>query len=201
MELIMKTFVKNALVGLCLTATILFVSSAPVQAQVLAHSGDVAGYAGYLYTSNLGGSGSGISNNHGIYGVNGGYNVSPYIAIIGEYGYSPLFSQSGDALHAQLYGGGARFNLNPKSKVVGYGVFTVGGDKFTESVGGASASISGYYFGFGGGASCYIGKNWGVRPEFRYLRPEISQSGVSQSYNSFAMAGGVFVQFGGHGKK
>jgi hypothetical protein len=88
-----------------------------------------------LYTSNLGGSGSGISNNHGIYGVNGGYNVSPYIAIIGEYGYSPLFSQSGDALHAQLYGGGARFNLNPKSKVVGYGVFTVGGDKFTESVG------------------------------------------------------------------
>ena len=196
----MKTFVKNVLVGLCLTATILFVSSVTARAQVMGHSGDIAGYAGYLYVSDQNHDIS-TSDNHGIYGFNGGYNVSPYVAIIGEYGFAPLYSQSGDSVHGQLYGGGARFNFNPNSRVVGYGVFTVGGDKFSLSGGGTSESINGYYFGFGGGASCYVGKNWGIRPEFKYLRPEGSSGGVSQSFNSFAMTGGVFVQFGGTAKK
>jgi hypothetical protein len=200
---IVKTFVKNALAGLFLSALFLLVLSVPARAQVLAHSGDVAGYAGYLYVSNIDifVGGSPVSANHGLYGANGGYNITPSITVLGEYGYVPLYSGGGTTLKTQLYGGGVRFNLTPDKKIVPYGVVNVGGDKLSASTVGGSVSLSGYYFGVGGGASYYVGKNWGVRPEFRYVRPEYSFEGVSHSYNSVAVTGGFFYQWGGTGKK
>jgi len=200
---IVKTIVKNAVAGLFLSVLFLLVMSAPGRAQVLAHSGDVAGYAGYFYVSNIDISvgGTHVSDNHGLYGANGGYNVTPYVTVIGEYGYVPLYSGGGTTLKTQLYGGGARFNLSPGKKIVPYGVVTVGGDKLSASYSGGGTSLNGYYFGVGGGASYYVSKNWGVRPEFRYVRPEYSFTGVSHSYNTIAMTGGVFYQWGGMGKK
>jgi Outer membrane protein beta-barrel domain len=204
---IMKTFVKNVFIGLCITASIILVSSS-LQAQVLAHSGDVAGYAGYLYVSNFsntlsvcGSSCSAVSDNHGIYGANGGYNITPYVAVLGDFSYVPVYSGGGVTVSTELYGGGVRLNMNPNSKVVGYGIFTVGGDRLTGSESGSSTSVSGYSISFGGGASCYLGPHWGVRPEFRYLRPEYSVQGVSFSFNSVAMTGGVFYQWGGMAKR
>jgi hypothetical protein len=202
----MQTLVKNAFVGLCFSVLILLVSSIPARAQVLGGSGDIAGYAGYFYTNNIceGSDDCPVSSNHGVYGANGGFSPSPWITVIGEYGYIPIYSGMGVTIHSQFYGGGARFNLNPKSRVVGYGVFTAGGD----SIGGSGAtdltgeaSVNGYTISFGGGASCFIGKHWGVRPEFRYVRSEFSAGGQSNSFNNFAMFGGVFYQFGGHGMK
>ena len=190
---IVKAFVKNAIAGLFFSALFLLVMSSPARAQVLAHSGDVAGYAGYVYISNMGD----ISNNHGIYGANGGYNVTPYITVLGEYNYVPLGTVLSDTFKTQLYGGGARFNFTPSKKIVPYAVFNVGGDRLTVSAGGSSASVNGYYFGFGGGASCYLGKNWGVRPEFRYIRTEYGED--IGSFNSVAMTGGIFYQWGGTG--
>ena len=191
----MKLFIKNALAGLCVCATILLISSSPARAQVLGHSGDVAGYAGLYYTgtteaNSLCGDSSDcpIGNNHGVYGANGGYSPSPWVTIIGEYGFVPVYSGEGVTIHNQFYGGGARFNLNPKSKVVGYAIFTAGGDKASESVTGeGSQSNSGYSLSFGGGASCYIGHNWGVRPEFRYVRSEYSAGGTTLGFNNFGM--------------
>jgi hypothetical protein len=191
-----KTFVKNAFAGLCFVALFLLVS-ASAQAQVLAHSGDIAGYAGYVHVSDTHHIAS-LSDNHGIYGVNGGYNITPNITVLGEWNLVPLYSGGGETIRTQLFGGGARFNMMPDKKIVPYGVFNVGYDRLTFS-GGGSETVSGYYFGVGGGASCYLGKNWGVRPEFRYVRPEYSSGGESQSFNSIAMTGGVFYQWGGTG--
>jgi hypothetical protein len=193
---IVKTFVKYAVAGLCFAALFLLVVSAPSRAQVLAHSGDVAGYAGYVYVSDPNQQIS-FSDNHVLYGANGGYNVTPYVTVLGEWGYVPLASFSDVSVKTQLFGGGARFNLTPGKKIVPYGVFNVGGDRLALSESGFSGSANGYYFGFGGGASCYVGKNWGVRPEFRYVRLEYNSLG----FNSFAMTGGIFYQWGGTGKK
>jgi len=196
---IVKTFVKNAVAGLCVAALFLIVMSVPVQAQVLAHSGEIAGNVGYLNAN--WDSGTFLpSSNHAVYAINGGYNVTPHVEVIGEWAYGPLFSESGTTLKAQIYGGGARFNLSPDKKLVPYALVTFGGDRFTISESG-SESFNGYYFSFGGGASYYVGKHWGVRPEFRYVRPEFSVEGDSESTNAFAVTGGVFYQWGGNGYK
>ena len=193
----MKTFVKNAVAGLGIAALFLLVSASS-QAQVLAHSGDVAGYAGYLHVdSDL----SLQSHNHAIYGASGGYNVTPYITVLGEYGLAPLYSESGYSIKTQIYGGGARFNLTPGKKLVPYGVVTFGGDRITWSYSGSSESYNGYYIGVGGGASYYVGKNWGVRPEFRYVRAEFGEYGTNETVNAIAVTGGAFYQWGGTGKK
>ena len=191
----MKTFVKNAIAGLCFAALFLLVMSAPVQAQVVAHSGEIAGNVGYLHVNYYGFL---PSDNHAVYTINGGYNITPNITVLGEWNLVPLYSGGGETIRTQLFGGGARFNMMPDKKIVPYGVFNVGYDRLTFS-GGGSETVSGYYFGVGGGASCYLGKNWGVRPEFRYVRPEYSSGGESQSFNSIAMTGGVFYQWGGTG--
>ena len=84
----MKTLVKIAFVGLCISAFLLMVSTSAVQAQVLAHSGDVAGYGGYGYVGNLG-----VSSNEPLFGASGGYNVTPSITVLGEYTYQMLGSE------------------------------------------------------------------------------------------------------------
>ena len=177
----MQTFVKNAIVGLSIAATFLFISVS-AQAQVLAHSGDAAGYGGYVNVGSGGG-------NHAYFGGSGGYNLAPSVTVFGEYSYVPL----PDSAHVQLYGGGARFNFLTSTKVVPYAVAAFGGGH--GSIDGASGN--GWYAGFGGGASIFCGKNWGVRPEYRYERVESSGSGVNNS----VIVGGVFYQWGGTGSK
>ena len=191
----MKTSVKNAVAGLALSALILVVMSAPVQAQVLAHSGDIAGNVGYLHVNwntFL------PSDNHAVYTINGGYNVTPHVEVLGEWAYGPLASVSGETVRTQIFGGGARFNLTPNKKVVPYALVTFGADRNTTNFIG---NFDGYYYSVGGGASCYVGKHWGVRPEFRYVRAEFGVGGVSESANAVTAKGGVFYQWGGTGKK
>jgi len=195
---IVKTFVRNAIAGFVIPALFLVVMSSPVRAQVLAHSGDVAGYAGYLHVNwnhFL------PSDNHAVYHIDGGYNLTPHVELLGEWAYGPLASESGTTLKTQIYGGGAHFNLMPDKKFVPYALVTFGGDRNTASGFGSSISYTGYYFGVGGGASYYVGKHWGVRPEFRYVRAQFGVSGVSENANAETIKGGVFYQFGGTGKK
>jgi hypothetical protein len=96
--------------------------------------------------------------------------------------------------NTQLYGGGARVNFLTSTRVVPYGVVAFGGDRLAAG----GQSTNGYYMGFGGGASCYIGHNWGVRPEYRFDRIEFG-SGIGSS-NASVITGAVFYQFGGQGK-
>jgi hypothetical protein len=193
-----KTFVKNAVAGLGIAALFLLVS-ASAQAQVLAHSGDVSGNVGYVHANWYGFL---SSDNHAVYRIDGGYNVTPHVTVLGEWAYGPLGSSVlVGTVKTQIYGGGARFNLTPDKKLVPYGVVTFGGDRNSWSYSGSSYTYSGYYFGVGGGASYYVGKNWGVRPEFRYVRAEFGEYGANQTVNAIAVTGGAFYQFGGTGKK
>ena len=191
----MKTFVKNAIAGLCFAALFLLVMSAPVQAQVVAHSGEIAGNVGYLHVNYYGFL---PSDNHAVYTINGGYNVTPHVEVLGEWAYGPLASVSGETVRTQIFGGGARFNFTPDKKVVPYALVTFGGDRNTTNFAG---NFDGYYYSVGGGASYYVGKHWGVRPEFRYVRAEFGEGGASDSANAVTVKGGVFYQWGGAGKK
>lgn len=143
-------------------------------------------------------------------GFNGGYNLNQYIEVGGEFNFfqdpQPEFSPASASIHILNYGGLARFNLAPQSKIVPYGVFAFGGSHATASasLGGQSGSESenGFYVGFGGGASIYLSPNWGVRAELRDNYNHFSFQGSTDSTNILAMTGGIFYQFGGHsGKK
>jgi hypothetical protein len=81
--------------------------------------------------------------------------------------------------------------------MVPFALVTFGGDRNSTNFAG---DYNGYYYSVGGGASYYVGKNWGVRPEFRYVRAEFGVGGVNESANAIAMTGGVFYQWGGKGK-
>jgi hypothetical protein len=186
-----KTFVKNAIAGLCFAALFLLVLSVPARAQVLAHSGEVSGYGGYSHISSELPS---VGTNHPFFGGSGGYNVTPAITVLGEYAYVPLGSGGGESAKTQFFGGGARFNFLPATKFVPYAVVAFGGDHYTLT---GLGSVNGWYAGFGGGVSCYLGKNWGVRPEFRYVRQDYSGTGI----NSFQESGAFFYQWGGTAKK
>jgi hypothetical protein len=57
-----------------------------------------------------------------------------------------------------------------------------------------STSVNGGYFGTGFGAE--IGNKFGVRPEFRYDRYQLSFGGISSGSNVISVGAGVFYRFG-----
>ena len=199
----MQTFVKNAVVGLCIAATFLLVSST-AGAQVLAHSGEVAGTVGYDHTSitNSISSPNNPTSNH-FFSGSGGYNVTSHITVLGEYKFDPLVLPPGDAFtwHSQLFGVAARYNLTPSHKIVPYAIVGVGYYFLTASMSGIIQNANGYYVNFGGGASYYLGKHLGIRPEFRYERQHAWYYGESLTSNVADLSGSIFYQFGGTGNK
>jgi|ERR1039458_2103244 hypothetical protein len=191
--------------SLCASTAFLLVLSSPALAQgIAAGSGEVAGTFGYAHVDGV------TSYNHFPFGGSGIYNLNQVAAVGFEYSYTPLGSETISGVsaseHLQTYGGVARFSFS-ESSVVPYVVVGFGGasEKAVASYQGvsASASQSGYYFGFGGGASFFFGPRWGIRPEFRYNREEFFATTIDGS--SLAAAGqndvrgtvSVFYQFGG----
>ncbi len=202
----MKTFVKNTFSGLMLSALFLLVLSVPARAQVLAASGEVAGTIGYDHTSMSNNLGSPFNpTSHYFISGSGGYNVTPYITALGEYKFDPLIPPTGSpfTVHAQLFGGAARFNFTPSKKVVPYAIVGVGYDRMNASETGLTQIASGYYVNFGGGASCYVGKNWGIRPEVRYERQHVTYAPAAEilTANVVDVSGSIFYQWGGTGKR
>ena len=156
-------------------------------AQVLAHSGDASAHYGYGF-GNYSTSGVGATNNHQEFGFSGGVNASSSLSFIGEYSYMPMGTYSGVDFKTQLFGGGVRFNFGDSGKVVPYAltVRPVETDLPEVRGGGVSVSATGAYAAFGGGVSCYLGKNWGIRPEFRYERQFLSFSGITSDTPVFS---------------
>jgi opacity protein-like surface antigen len=210
----MKLFVKNSIVGLSVCASLLLILSSTLQAQVLAHSGEVAGNFGYATVLN---SGNPAGDSHPFFGGSGAYNVTSNFTVLGEYFYMPLgsYNCAPDAVHAlgvhpdalcigstsehvQHYGGAVRYNFLSKTRIVPY---LVGGFGGARGSGDNFASVNGYDFSAGGGVSFYCGHNWGVRPEFRYMRFEFSAGGTTVGSNAPAESGSVFYQWGGRGVK
>jgi hypothetical protein len=199
-----KTFVKNAVAGLLFSALFLLVLSVPARSQVLARSVEAAGTIGYDYTSMTSNpAGTLYPTTTHFFGGSGGYNVTPYITALGEYKYDPLnYAMSGVTYHTQISGGAARFNFTPSKKIVPYAIVGAGYDRLTASFSGEGTVFAdGYYVNFGGGASVYCGKHWGVRPEVRYERQHVTYEGQTISANVADVSGSFFYQFGGTGKK
>lgn len=202
----MQTFGKNAVARLILPALFLVVMLVPAQAQVLAHSSEVAGTVGYDHTSmtnNL--SSSGNPTTQYFYGGSGGYNVTPHITVLGEYKFDPLVAPSTSTYtwHSQLAGSAARFNFTPSKKIVPYAIAGAGYVRMTASEFGSYEYSDGYYVNFGGGASVYIGKHWGIRPEIRYERQHTEYGPGKEilTSNVVDLSGSFFYQFGGTSKK
>lgn len=200
-ESIMQTFMKNAFFSLCIAVTFLFVSST-VQAQVLAHSGDVAGSVGYINSTGFGG--------HLSYGGSGGINFSERVALVGEYQYLSLGALTpnvgvSNSTTNQLGGVAVRINFLTGKRLSPYALAGFGFEHLGLKETGSSTSIdNGYYDTFGGGASIFLGKNWGVRPEVRYdYELGITNATGTTVYayqNVYQFSGSVFYQFGGRGK-
>jgi hypothetical protein len=202
---IVKTFVKNAVAGLVLSALILVVISAPVRAQVLAHSGEVAGTVGSDYTSmtSVDPASDILPTSQYFLSGSSGFNVTPYITALAEYKYDPLVAVSGspDKWHSQLSGAAARFNFMPSKKVVPYAIVGVGYYRLTVSFSGITQVADGYYVNGGGGASIYFGPHWGIRPEIRYERQHATYGSQIITSNVADESVSIFYQFGGTGKK
>ena len=134
------------------------------------------------------------------FGGSGGYNVSQNISVLGEYQYIPQGSCGGTSVNTQFYGGLMRASFG-SGKVAPY--ILVGGGGVREAGSGSDLNVtfSGGYIAFGGGASIFLGKNWGIRPEVRYNYGFLSGDGVTAVGGlDYQATGGVFFQFGGEGK-
>jgi hypothetical protein len=87
------------------------------------------------------------------------------------------------------------------AKVAPYFLVGGGGSRGGFGTSGLSVSVTGGYIGVGGGASIFLGKNWGIRPEFRYNDVFFSGGGTTSNAGMYQATGGVFFQFGGEDKK
>lgn len=205
----MQRYAKKALAGLFLSA-LFFLSASPLaQAQLVAHSTDLAGYIGNRNV--LGPSGF----DYPYYGGSVGYNVVPSFTVLGEYAFMPMGSKNGISESQQLYGGAVHYNLLNIGRVGSYFVLAFDGDRNTVTVNGVSSTVNGYDVGFGGGWIFYVGHNWGLRPEIRADKQELLSvpAGVTYPvYNGAEAPANVstiyvsgivnfFYQFGGKGKK
>jgi hypothetical protein len=201
----MKAVFKNIFAGFCVSALCSLVLFMPARAQVLAHSSDASGAIGYDHTSYTSSTDGPIPTSKYFLSGSGGYNVTPYITVLGEYKFDPLDAPSGNLFkwHSQLYGGAARFNFTPSKKIVPYVTVGVGGYRLTASKPGTIQNVDGYYVNFGGGASVYLGKHWGIRPEVRYERQHCMYNPAHETLtaNVADVSGSFFYQFGGTGNK
>ena len=172
------------------------VATAGARAQVIPGSVMAGADVGYLHTS-LTVDGTNFTNNGYTVGATGGYNLIQYLGVFFEYNYLHVGTESDTNVHANNYGGAARFYLMPKSRIVPYAVFGGGGSTLTGSDPSGSESYSGYYIGGGGGVAYYVTKNIGVTGDVRYNHSSFTISSTNVNPNLVSVVGGVFYQFGG----
>jgi len=182
----MRCILKCSIAALVVLLTL----STPLWAQVLVHSGEVAGT--YSYVNSTGFSG------HQGYGGSGGINLAKRVTLVGEYSYLSLSSLSANVGQTnsttnELGGVAVRINFLSDQRIVPYVVIGAGIEHVNFKVG--------YYDAYGGGASIYLTKNIGVRPEFRYDYElgitDVFGQPVYNYQNVYQFSGSLFFQFGG----
>ena len=187
------------LLGRCFCFVALLVAfAASSHAQVAPHSGDAGFNAGVNNAGSLQSNGT-VSSTAFSYGGSAGYNLSENISVLGEFQYIPEGSFDKVSANTQLYGGLMRYSFG-RGRVAPYVLVGGGGSRGSLGTSGLSVSVNGGYVGFGGGASVFLGKNWGIRPEFRYNDVFFSAAGTTSSAGMYQATGGVFFQFGGESK-
>lgn len=186
--------------------TILLTASSPVWAQgIAAGSGEVAGTIGISSIKGV------DANRHLLYGFSGFYNVTPWLALGGDYIYQSMGSQTLSGVtgsgHLQLIGPVARFSVDATSTVLPYVLVGGGALNYHAAVSSGNLSIgasqNGLYFVTGGGASIYASERWGIRPEFRYARLHFNSNTIqgitvpTYGENDYQGTVTIFYQFGG----
>jgi hypothetical protein len=163
------------------------------------------------------------THRHFNYGAEYGYRFNSRWTLLGEYTYMPLGSLQGPGIlgsfdekeNLQILGSGLRYNINefhrilPKN-VVPY-IFAGGGYvhhyqkySFTAIGGGTSTSIdksNGDNVDAGLGASIFLKKNFGIRPEIRWDHKTLFEPASQVGLNYYDGSVGIFYQFRGNGKK
>jgi len=199
----MRCILKCSIAALVVLLTL----STPLRAQVLAGSGEVSANVGFNNLSSsvlkaYNATTSGLNKENVQFGFGGGYNLTKYIAIGGEYEYLPMFSPMAGytgSMNSQAYGGAARFSLMSDGKFVPY-VVAGGGGTHVSWTGANPTTANGNYFGVGGGVSIYLHHNFGIRGEYRWNHDsqtisELGNKSVTENVSSGAVA--FFYQFGG----
>ncbi|MFC6647317.1 porin family protein [Granulicella cerasi] len=179
-----------------------------------ARTAEVAVGGGYSYLD-TGRQGEEGYKNHGTFDVSASYNIVRKISVGFEYTLTPLHSQTESGVTASVdlhnYGGVARFGLFSAKAMMPY-VSVVGGGlklkgKATDGTTTVSQTLSGGYLGAGLGVNAYLPAGFGIRPEVRYERQQLSHS--AQQYDVFAgngrneitLTGTLFYTFGGRHKR
>lgn len=115
----------------------------------------------------------------------------------GEITYAPLANfdlktnQFNTSINAKLwdFAGNMQLNLTTGGKVVPYLVGGLGAGRFSLSGLGEDFRKSRFAVNAGTGFRYYAGKNWGIRPEFKFIK-------YTDGVSSVRFAAGLFYQFG-----
>lgn len=134
-----------------------------------------------------------------------GFNLGRIAHLFGEVNYMPMGKVSYYGYEAESkimnYGGGLHLRIPVNEKVEPYGLLSFGLGQFKDKISYLGDSTqNNAYFGLGGGARIFLGKNWGVRPEIRYQSYAgdlDSEYGAEDRGHVVTASGGIFFQFGG----
>ena len=190
-------------------------SVAAVAVVILGFALSQTAFAGELEFAGFGGGthlrADGEGTTKGVVGGRIGASASKRVLVFGEYSYAPLAGFGGSLagggtavasdLNANLmdFSGGVHVNLAP-GRVAPYVLGALGVGRLsasgTATVGTTTASFhrSDSALGASGGIGLryFVGRNWGIQPEFRYTRYFFDRAGL----NDFRFAGGLFFRFG-----
>jgi len=187
----------------------LFAMSWTAVAQTASDKIEITGFGGGTHLR-----ADGEGSTKGTVGGRVGAVAGKRVLVFGEFSYAPLAGFSGSAVSGGTafasdissklldFNGGVNVNLAPAgSKLAPYvlGALGVGriSAKGSTTVGNTSASFDGSDSALGAstgfGLRYFVGRNWGVQPEFRYTRYFFDNAGI----NDFRFSGGLFYRFGG----
>jgi len=191
------------------------VLSAPARAQgITPLSGEISANVGFnnvisgIVKDYFNNNSTGINEEYVQFGFSGGINLSKQIAVLGEFNYLPLATAATGytgSIDAQMYGGAVRYSPISSNRFVPYVVAGGGSTRLSvsDSYQGVKTSVSHNrnYYGFGGGVSIYAGRNWGIRPEYRWNRQIQTYNSVNYTINASTGSVAVFYQWGGRQTK
>ncbi len=173
--------------------------------------GEVSGFGG-LVSIRQGGS------NHGQFGGTVGANAGRFVHLFGEVNYMSLgsdtFQSAGNLATGSdrltNYSGGIQIRIpTGQAKVEPYGLLAFGyGRRTVDSSVYANNTFTSnrvtegdLYTGVGAGARVFLGRKWGIKPEFRYqsyVNMDLKRDNpIIERGSVMTLTGGIFFQFGG----
>jgi hypothetical protein len=156
-----------------LTLGLLVLSSGAAAQDIKQGDSEVVGYAGGIW------SGSAF-----VVGGGYGYGIRPHLQLLGEFGFVTRSGVHGFEFHGDV---AYTFPLKPYPKFTPYALAGFGLGHQSCNFLGINCGATTAGFDFGGGARWQVGKNWGIRPEVKFL---------AGNHFGTRLSGGVYYEFG-----